>query len=853
MRPRLYLVDAHAYLHRAYHALPPLSTSKGEPVGALYGFARLLWKLVREEKPAGIAVCFDLPGPTFRHKAYAAYKATRKELEPDLLAQLKAAPKFTEGMGFACVSAEGFEADDLMATLARRCEREGYDAVLVTGDKDALQLVGDGVWVLDAAKGVRLDPEAVQTKLGVGPASVVDFLALTGDSSDNVPGVRGVGPVGAAKLLRDFGDLESVLAAAKKRDKRLTPRLAQVLEEGEKDARAAVGLLRLREDVPLERGPRGFAVPVPEAARLGPVLESMEFHSLLKDLVPGSGNGGGPPPGAEIRVLPWEEIAAELGRAKALVVAATRAPAGELFKEEEVLLAVGLEDGRVAVVEPGDRKGRALAAKAIAGPALKAVLDIKAFLRDTGASGGAPVPVFDAMLARYCLDSSPQRRAALKDSGEELLRRAALALGRAGLEARLGELGVAKLYEEIELPLAVVLLAMEREGVLLDVDYLRRLSEEFGRDISRLKAEVDGLAGFDINLNSPKQLGELFYDTLGLPVAHKTAKGGRSTDEEALKSLAALHPIPSRVLEFRELAKLKSTYVDGLLERVDPATGRVHTHFDQTGTATGRLSSLDPNLQNIPIRTPAGQRIRRAFRAAPGRVLISADYSQIDLRVLAHVSGDPVLRASFERDEDVHRRTACEVFRVEPGAVDKELRRRAKAINFGIVYGQTAHGLGEQLGISRPEAARVIEQYFSRYAGVARWIADNLTAARREGGVRTWSGRIRYLPDLRAKNIGVRQFAERAATNTPIQGGSADVIKVAMLRVHEGLAAGGGPRKARMLLQIHDELLFESAESEAEEFGRWVRGVMEKAVRLDVPVKVDIRAGANWQDLEARP
>lgn len=882
MKPRLYLVDAHAFLHRAYHALPPLSNSRGEPVGALYGFARMLLQLLKRESPEGVAVCFDSPGPTFRHEAYKEYKATRKEIDEDLLRQLKEARGMAEAMGFACAELPGYEADDLMATLARRAAGEGYDSVLVTGDKDALQMVGPGVRVLkDVTGGVWMDEPQVLEKLGVSPRAVVDFLALTGDASDNVPGVRGIGPVGAAKLLNRFGDLEGALRAAKAQDPEIPPKTAQALVEGEKNLRSALFLLRLRSDVPVPLRPSDCRSPDLRQDRMAEVFARLEFHSLLKEIggpapagrgasAPGSSRGPQMPearggvalaereePGdlPRIRELPFKELRAELSQSPVVAVTALRNEARDLVESSRAFLALGLEDGRAALLDEAQVKSvKAEISGILRGKSLKAGYDLKETLAALELLGlELSGPLFDTMLAAYCL--SPVRPK--EDGGEGgwrelLLRRVAKALGRERLREGMKEAGVLKLYEELELPLVAILRGMEREGIALDEPYLRGLSREFEARIASLKAELDRMAGMPINVNSPKQLGELLFDRLGLPEIHKTAKGGRSTDEEALQALARSHPIPAKVLEYRELAKLQSTYVDGLLERLDPGTGRVHTRFDQTGTETGRLSSLNPNLQNIPVRTALGQKIRRAFVSRKGWVLVSADYSQIDLRVLAHVSGDRVLKEAFSRNEDVHLRTACEVFRVPPESVDAEMRRRAKAVNFGIVYGQTPFGLAAELGISQTEAADIIRRYFERYQGVAEWLEKNLETARSEGLVRTFLGRIRHLPGLSARNTALRQFSERAARNTPIQGGSADIIKLAMLEVHKGLSGARPPAfKARMLLQIHDELLFEAPKAEVAAFSRWVRGSMERACSLSVPLLVDVKAGPDWRDMEA--
>jgi DNA polymerase-1 len=868
MKPRLYLVDAHAYLHRAYHALPPLTNSKGEPVGALYGFARTLIQILRRDKPEAIAVCFDVPGPTFRDKMYKEYKATRKEIDGDLIAQLKQARPLAETLGFKCIEKQGFEADDIMATMARKAVKHGWDAVLVTGDKDALQLVGNGIRVFNVSKNIWMDPPQVEEKFGIVPSSVRDYLAIVGDSSDNVPGLKGVGPVGAVKLIKAYGSLKGAIAAAKKGDKALTPKLAQALKDGEKTADLSLDLIALDEKVPLDAEPEDCRVTAPDPAKLGEGLARFEFRALAKELgapaaEPAAGTAApapaasapaaGSPAAAETRPAEKVELKAigkELAKAPAVVVCAVADAAGEgeLLTTSRVRVALGLEDGRVAVLDETGARDKTAAA-ALTGKALKVGWDLKAARAALDRAGlELAGPDFDARLAAFCLDPASARDPKDSDAEAAALARAASSLGRASQIARMRELKVLKLFEEVEMPLSAILRDMERAGILVDEKYLKELSKEFLSTLASLQKEIDALAGAPLNVQSPKQLGELLFDKLGLPVLHKTAKGGRSVDEETLQSLAAQHALPGKILEFREIAKLESTYVRGLLERLDPKTKRVHTTFDQTGSVTGRLSSIDPNLQNIPIRTEAGRRIRRAFLAPKGKLLLSADYSQIDLRVLAHESGDETLMESFRRGEDIHKRTAAEVFHVKPEDLTVDQRRAAKAINFGIVYGQTAFGLANQLGIPQGEAGAYIKRYLERYPGVSAWVEKNLTQAKKDGCVRTLLGRVRWIPELAVKNAAVRQFGERAARNTPIQGGSADIIKLAMLEVAKELAKG--KRGAAMLLQVHDELVFEVDADRVEDFAAWVRGVMEGAVKLRVPLVADVKAGPNWQDME---
>jgi len=859
MKPRLYLIDAHAYLHRAYHAMPPLTNSKGEPVGALYGFARTLIQILKRDKPEAIAVCFDTPGATFRHKAYELYKATRKEIDGDLITQLGQAKPLTEALGFHCIEKVGYEADDIMATMARKAVEEGWEAVLVTGDKDALQLVRPGVRVFNVSRDAWMDPAQIEEKFGIPPSAVRDYLAIVGDSSDNVPGLKGVGPVGAVKLIKAYGSLKGAIAAAKKGDKALTPKLAQALIDGEKTADLALSLIALDEKVPLEASVDDCKVKDPDPKVLAAGLEKFEFRTLARDLgapLPPAAapappvKGPASAPVLSVEKVEFRSIAKDLAKAKAIIALAVpdAVGEGELLSVSRVRVGLGLENGKVAVLDEHAAKDKAVRS-ALEGKALKSGWDLKGARRaldmaDLTLNG----PDFDYKLAAYCLDPGAAKDPKDADAEAAVLARAAMCSGREAVVEKMKQVKVFDLFENVEMPLSSVLLGMERAGILTDADYLRGLSVEFLKALKGLQKEIDELAGAPLNAQSPKQLGEVLFDKLNLPVLHKTAKGGRSTDEETLQALAAQHALPGKILEYREIAKLESTYVRGLLERMDPRTSRVHTTFDQTGSVTGRLSSLDPNLQNIPIRTEAGRRIRRAFVAPKGKVLVSADYSQIDLRVLAHESQDATLMESFEKGEDIHLRTAAEIFHLDPKAVTTDQRRAAKAINFGIVYGQTAFGLSNQLGISQQEASTYIKNYLVRYPGVSAWVEKNLAQAKADGCVRTLLGRVRWLPELSAKNAAVRQFTERAARNTPIQGGSADIIKIAMIDIAKEMAKG--KKDAVMLLQVHDELVFECEKGEAPAFGAWVKKVMEAAIVLRVPVVAEVKIGPNWQDME---
>ncbi|PIR19364.1 MAG: DNA polymerase I, partial [Elusimicrobia bacterium CG11_big_fil_rev_8_21_14_0_20_64_6] len=627
----------------------------------------------------------------------------------------------------------------------------------------------------------------------------------------------------------------------------------------------SLSLIALDEKVPLEASVDDCKVKDPDPQTLAVGLEKFEFRTLARDLgaplppraegaaaVPASPSVKGPASAPVIAVekSDFKALSKELAKAKAVLAFAVpdSVGEGELLSVSRVRAGLGLENGKVAVLDEHQLKDKSARA-ALSGSALKIGWDLKGARRALDVAGvELPGPDFDYKLAAYCLDPASAKDPKASDPEAAVLARAAQCSGRDAVVAKMKEVKVHELFETVEMPLSSVLLGMERAGILVDEDYLRGLSVEFLKALKGLQKEIDALAGAPLNAQSPKQLGEVLFDKLGLPVLHKTAKGGRSTDEETLQSLAAQHALPGKILEYREIAKLESTYVRGLLERMDPATKRVHTTFDQTGSVTGRLSSLDPNLQNIPIRTEAGRRIRRAFIAPKGRALVSADYSQIDLRVLAHESQDAVLMESFEKGEDIHLRTAAEIFHIDPKDITTDQRRAAKAINFGIVYGQTAFGLSNQLGISQQEASAYIKNYLVRYPGVSAWVEKNLAQAKADGCVRTLLGRVRWLPELAAKNAAVRQFTERAARNTPIQGGSADIIKLAMLHIAKEMAKG--KKNAVMLLQVHDELIFEVDAAEAPAFGAWVKKVMEAAIKLRVPVVAEVKIGPNWQDME---
>jgi len=849
---RVFIIDAHAFLHRSYHALPKFSTSKGEEVGALYGFTRILLKLLRERRPEYVAVCFDSKGATFRDELYPEYKANRPETEPGLVGQLNTARDLVKALGLKGVYLKGFEADDLIATLARRAVGAGLEAIIVSGDKDAAQLAGDKVKLWDGSSPDFSGPAEVLKKYGIPPALLPDYFALTGDSSDNVPGVAGVGPKSAAKLVQVYGPLEKILAAA------LDPALAAAdkalakVAEDMENARLSRRLVTLEADAPVEEGLEIFRPAAPGGPELEEMARRLEFKDLLALI-------GAAPSAHNPIELPPLRTPEEILHGRAGTVS---------FAAFEDGLAIGGKDG-VCILRPGFFSPEA--AKA-AGVILsdqkipKVTSGIKSALRLLDLPAGfEPVNFFDTEAAALLLSAGTRRQELpqvvferlglpLQPPGSEEEKAQACA-ALPGLEIKLKEelekTSMLPVYNELELPLLPAVYAMEQHGTAVDTVLLGELSARFEKKLAELQTGSERLTGVQINLNSPKQVAFLLYEklNLGLEEAQKKQfklKDGYSTGEDALQYLKAAHPVVPLLLEYREISKLKSSFVDNLLAAAGP-DGRLHTTFDQLGTATGRFSSSKPNLQNIPVRSESGLLVRKCFTARAGFILLSADYSQIDLRVLAHLSGDKNLVSAFKNGEDIHLRTAAEVFDCAPEFVTPEMRRAAKAINFGIVYGQTPQGLSRELGISRSEAANYIKHYFEVCPGVKEWSDRTMAEAKKNGFVATFTGRRRLLPELAASNPHLRSFAERAAVNTPVQGGSADIIKKAMVSLFSVLKHS---EDIFMLLQVHDELVFEVRREKLNEAAALIKKEMEQAYRLDVPLKADLKAGDNWRDME---
>jgi DNA polymerase I len=874
-RPRLYLIDGYSNIFRAFYAIRNLSNSRGEPTNAVYGFVTMLRKLLREEDPELVGVALEGGGERVRTARFAEYKANRAPMPEDLAGQIPWIQQFLEAQRIPMLQVERYEADDVLGTLSRKAAQAGYDVVLVSADKDLMQLVAPHVRLYHTGRSKLMGPADVLEDFGVPPEKVPDVLALMGDSIDNIPGVPGIGDKGAKALIQEYGSLEALLDRAQEVSRKS---YREGLLAHREQALLSKELSTIHCDLPIELDAAALRREPPDPKALRELYTRLEFFSLADELK----SEGGPAaalPAAEEAETPEAWRAATAGLAGDVHVAV-------LGEERPLGLAVG-RPGDGVVYGDLRRPGLADAALAsldawVADPAVRLVgHNLKEVLRLCAEHGGCSAALFDAMLASYLLKPSVHGHSldemALErldrkpltarevgwDHGQEPAvgdpRLAAyagerIALARemaAAIQAELAAGGaLARVFEEIELPLVPVLLKMEETGILLDVDYLREMSSELGREIGELEEEVYKAAGERFNLNSPQQLGVVLFEKLGLPVLKRTQKTrSYSTGAETLEELAARgYPVAELLLRWRELTKLKSTYVDALPSLVGP-DGRLHTRFQQAVAATGRLSSVNPNLQNIPIRTELGQRIRRAFVAPPGRVLLVADYSQIELRILAHIADEQALIDAFAAGEDIHRSTAATVFNVAPPLVTPDQRRAAKVINFGILYGMSPFGLSQNLGIPQKEADAFIRAYLDRYPGVKRYVEETLASAEREGKVETLYGRVRWLPDIQSKNRGLRENARRMAINARIQGTAADLLKKAMVAVDRRLSQEHP--EAKLLLTVHDELVFEVPEADAEAVARLAREEMEGVAQLKVPLAVEIGWGKSWYDAKA--
>ena len=847
---KLIAIDGNNILYRAYFALPSMMTKSGVPTGAIFGFLSTLFKLTQEQ-PDYLLVAFDMHGPTFRHEQYDDYKAGRAETPDDLRTQIPLMKKLLAEMGIAVCECPRFEADDILGTFARLANESGVDALLVTGDRDALQLIGPNTHVLMPKKAnetVEYDEALLMEQYGLVPARMPDLKGLMGDSSDNLPGIPGVGEKTARKLLEKYGTLENALAHAADEKGALQKKLT----EGAESARMSYRLGLIDTHAPVPFGLEACAFEPARLAGGAPMMQELELRSLLSRLPKGGASMQQHEKNTDIIhvcVDDSEKLAAlveTLGKAKRLalhVEDALSLSADGITQYDVVLgatlLDAGLDEGQVyAALKPLlEHEGTE-----------KLVFDAKRLRHILARFGIALAGVtFDAMLADYLLHAIHPAGSLKTLAGERL----GFAEGGAAALVRLADSMVPELaekeldwlYREVELPLERVLFDMEQIGFALDTDVLREMSTTFKVRIDAIAEEIYRLAGERFNILSTKQLGAVLFDKLQLPPWKKT-KSGYSTDAETLETLADKHEIVPLIIEYRTLSKLCSTFLDGLLAVVRPESGRVHTSFNQNVTATGRISSTEPNLQNIPVRTELGREIRKAFVASEGHLLVDADYSQIELRLLAHMSGDEGMIRAFREGDDIHRRTASEVFGVPFEEVTSAQRSAAKAVNFGIVYGISDYGLARNLGITRKEAAHYIELYLARYPGIQRYMLESVAAGKRDGYVRTLMGRRRELPELQSSNYNTRSFGERVAMNMPIQGTAADVIKLAMVRVHEALQREG--LQAKLILQIHDELIIDAPFEEAARVEKLLAECMENVIALSVPLSAEVKTGRSW-------
>ena len=879
----LYLIDGSSYIYRAYHAMTGLSNSKGLPTGAIFGFTNMLLSTMRGKQPSKMAVVFDAKGPTFRHEKYEQYKANRPPAPDDLIRQIPRIHEIVEAFRLPVLMVPGFEADDVIATLASAAKEKGQPVVIVSGDKDLMQLVGEGVTMWDPQKDKVYDPAAVAEKWGALPEKLLDLFALIGDASDNIPGVPGIGPKTAATLIEQFGSLEAILSNLDK----VTQKRAQTSLANNKDQAAlSRDLIRLDHQVPLQVTIDDLSVVEPDADRLRELFKEFEFKRFLADLPATKGlDYSGYVTVTTSSQL--DELVQSLRRIGTFAVD-TETTSTEPVRADLVGISVAAEQGKAFYIPVGHDEGKQLPKEEVLrkiGPLLedetlgKIGQNIKydmIVLKKEGVEIRGIV--CDTMLASYLLD--PGRRGhSLDDLSEIFLEHRMIPIKdligagkkqitfaqvdiptaatyssedadvtlrvasilRPGIEKE----GLGKLFQDLELPLIPVLVSMELAGVRVDIPYLMDLSREFSIMLEKSETEIHEMAGEEFNINSPKQLAEVLFTKLGLKPTKKT-KTGPSTSLEVLESLALEHDLPRKILEYRSIYKLKSTYVDALTSLVNPKTHKIHTSYNQAVAATGRLSSSDPNLQNIPVRTPEGRKIRQAFVPEKGHVFVAADYSQIELRVMAHLAGDKRLRQAFEGGEDIHAITAASIFGCSPGHVTPDMRRKAKEINFGIIYGMGPFRLASQIGVGMKMAKKYLEDYYHLYAGVKEYMDRVPEQAEKDGYVSTVLGRKRPLPDLRSSNKIAQQAAQRVAINTTIQGSAADIIKLAMIRVHRALAAGGLP--ARMILQVHDELILEVREDAADEAVALLKHEMEEAYPLSVPLVVDTATGTNWDE-----
>jgi DNA polymerase-1 len=890
----LVLIDGSSYLYRAYHALPALTNSQGEPTGALHGVLTMILKLVREEQPAHIAVVFDAPGKTFRDDIYAEYKATRPPMPDDLRAQVQPILDAVEALGLPLLRVVGVEADDVIGTLSEQAADQGLEVLVSTGDKDLAQLVNDKVTLVNTMDDSRLDRDAVKKKFDVYPEQIVDYLALVGDTSDNIPGVPKVGAKTAAKWLNLYGSAEGILEHGEE----IKGKVGESLRDNVEKLRLSQTLATIRKDVDLDVTVDDLEATEADIGSLRELYGHYELRSLLRLLDEQADEPAAPAPeeqGEYETILSWDAFDRWLRKINTSKLTAfdTETTSLDYMEAEIVGFSLAVEAGEACYVPvahdyPGapDQLPRAEVLEKLkpfltdntqkkVGHHLK--YDAHILMRYAIALGGMK---FDSMLESYVLNSVATRHdmdsVARHYLGKETIHYEDVA-GKGAKQLTFNEIDLEtaapyaaedaditlqlhetlwqqlgeqptlrKVYEEIEQPLVPVLLDMEEGGVLVDRKMLAKQSSELAKKMAELESEAHKLAGGPFNLGSPKQLQQILFEQLELPVIRKTPKGQPSTAEDVLTELANDYELPAVIIDYRSVSKLKSTYTDKLPLQINERTGRIHTSYHQAVAATGRLSSTDPNLQNIPIRTPEGRRIRQAFVAPKGQVLLAADYSQIELRIMAHLSTDKGLLKAFAKEQDVHRATAAEVFELALEEVTDDQRRSAKAINFGLMYGMSAFGLAKQLGIPRGEAQAYVDLYFDRYPGVKAYMDNIRKTASEQGYVETVFGRRLYLPEINARNAQRRQYAERSAINAPMQGTAADIIKKAMITVHDWLKTD--KPGARMIMQVHDELVFEVEEDKVDAVRERVIELMCGAAELSVALQVDVGVGSNWDE-----
>ena len=884
----IYLIDGSAYIHRAYHAIRGLSTSQGFATNAIYGFTRMLIKLIKDKNPKYVAMVFDSASPTFRHELYPDYKANRSKMPEDLAAQIPYIKKVTHAFNIPVIEKAGFEADDLIGAMAKKAEAAGFDVVMVTGDKDFVQLLTDHVIIWDPMKDVVIDKAQILKDKGIDPVRMVDVQGLSGDSSDNIPGVPGVGPKTAEKLILTYRSMDALyehideIKASKQKEKLLAYRDQAFLSRR---------LATIDTDVPVEFDPGALMLIPPEKSGLAMLFRDLEFSALQKEFPVQSDLSE-----KNYRIVEKKEmldqLAEDLKKSGRFAISMETTSVSPM-QGELVGLSFAIDPGTAFYVPCGHCvPDMAQLDLSVVTESLRHVLedpeiekighnikhDMTVLSRYGISLSGL---VFDTMIASYLLN--PEKRShsleqiaidyldhnmitygdVIKVNGSKVCSFADVPADAACIYAcetsditleaarfltpKIESAGLLPLLQTVEMPLIPVLSRMERKGIRVDMARLGAMSEELAEELDVIEQAIYDMAGEVFNIHSAQQLGHILFEKIGLPTQKKTKKRtGYSTDVEVLTSLATKHELPAMILHHRSISKLKSTYVDALIEMVNPVTGRVHTSFNQTVTATGRLSSSNPNLQNIPIRTEAGRDVRRAFIPRDGWRFLSADYSQIELRILAHNANDEKLIRAFLKNEDIHARTAAEVFMANPSMVTDELRRQAKVINFGVIYGMGAFSLARELGISQKMAKTYIDNYFFQYKGVKAYIDKTLETARTTGKVSTQLGRIRFLPDINSKNANVRGFAERMAVNMPVQGTAADLLKLAMIRIDEALI--DRKFKTAMLLTVHDELVFEVPEAEIEAVRILVREIMESVWDLKVPLKVNVAEGDNWAE-----